>query len=413
MAAIPVIYFGISNISNIEKNIRNWINITSQPVLFCEREEHLSKYPDGLLGKYEVVSLSEALTRYPGAHFWVTTGLPASAIKYLSGNTSPERIHMLNLDLTYGQSCRFIQQSFIYRNDSFGHYCMNSEVFFTHNGSLKEKLAEWERAVIKMTDSYKLNPPKRCLACANRKYDVWNSKPSCNLFVLGQNMKYDACNLKCTYCVARNKLARLKEKDTGLSSFDVLNQLYEMPDYREKKLRILLANGEFLANRYCNEMIDIILKANWEVELLSNMTIYREKFAELLDSGKVRLISTSLDSGTRETYKRIKQRDMFDKVIDNFKRYPIHKTDLVLKYILLDGVNDNLTDIAGFLSIAKDLGAAVSISNDNGTPFTEHMKVLIIALIKKAKNEGIKVRAATSFVRPDDVKFINESYNSL
>jgi len=50
---------------------------------------------------------------------------------------------------------------------------------------------------------------------------------------------------------------------------------------------------------------------------------------------------TALDCCTRETFLKIKQVDMFDRVVGNLKKLPLHKTRFYLKYIFLDGVNDN------------------------------------------------------------------------
>ena len=55
-----------------------------------------------------------------------------------------------------------------------------------------------------------------------------------------------------------------------------------MPEYNRSNICIELSNGEFCANKYCNEIFDILLKINGKVRFVSNMTIYNEKFAEFL-----------------------------------------------------------------------------------------------------------------------------------
>ena len=68
----------------------------------------------------------------------------------------------------------------------------------------------------------------------------------------------------------------------------------------------------------------------------------------------------SLDSGSRETYKKIKNVDMFDTVIENLKKYTsaceFAKENIILKYIILDGINDNKEELGKFFDIVQKLG---------------------------------------------------------
>ena len=138
--------------------------------------------------------------------------------------------------------------------------------------------------------------------------------------------------------------------------------------------------------------------------------IYREKLKDLMENGRITSIITSLDAGTPETFKKIKQRDMFCKVLDNLSKYPVNKTNLNLKYIFLEGVNDNETDIDGFCEIAKRFRAQIMLSSNNRALYTDRMKALTIRLSKRAKADGIKIYAETHFTEPQDVEFINKSY---
>ena len=69
----------------------------------------------------------------------------------------------------------------------------------------------------------------------------------------------------------------------------------------------------------------------------------------------------SLDAGTRETYKKIKNVDCFKKVIKNIKKYqkgldPIRNSLIGLKFIFIPGYNDTLEEIQSWLKIVEDLG---------------------------------------------------------
>jgi len=159
-------------------------------------------------------------------------------------------------------------------------------------------------------------------------------------------------------------------------------------------------------------MLDILLKSKWKIELLSNMSLYKEKLAALMESGRIVLLLTSLDAGTRETFKAIKRVDMFDRVVENLKKYPVHKTRLMLKYIFLEGVNDNEADVDGYYEIVKEVGGIISLSANLTAPYTEKMKELTLRLVKKAKADGISVSSTSSYLTPQDAKFITDSYDS-
>ncbi len=190
-----------------------------------------------------------------------------------------------------------------------------------------------------------------------------------------------------------------------------MRQISLLPEYDIHNFNIHFANGEFCANKHCDDILDILIKSKWRSVIMSNMTIYKEKFAEFLNTGRLTYIQVSLDSGTRETYAKVKGVDLFDKVMDNFKRYPLHKTFLDLKYIFLEGYNDNEIDIDAFFNIAKEVGCKqISLSSNLAKPFTPKMRELTIRLIKKAKRHNIYVTENNAYLTLDDKRFIRNAY---
>lgn len=68
-------------------------------------------------------------------------------------------------------------------------------------------------------------------------------------------------------------------------------------------------------------------------------------------------ICISLDAGTRETFAKIKAVDAFDTVIDNIKKLRLKSCAAVsLKYIIVQGINDNIEELKHFLETAENLG---------------------------------------------------------
>lgn len=90
----------------------------------------------------------------------------------------------------------------------------------------------------------------------------------------------------------------------------------------------------------------------------SCLMTYSEHLAELMRRGMVYVI-WSLDAGTRETYRKVKQVDAFDNVMRNVRRYigqDAYGGKLVTaKYLIVEGINDNEAEFDAFLKVVTDL----------------------------------------------------------
>jgi molybdenum cofactor biosynthesis enzyme MoaA len=93
-----------------------------------------------------------------------------------------------------------------------------------------------------------------------------------------------------------------------------------------------------------------------------------KKIGDLLNDQLI-FLNVSLDAGTADTFAKIKGIDCFDKVIKNLEKYAA-VGNIQLKYILLEGINDNKNDIDDFVAIAERINANVQISRDNRKSFT-------------------------------------------
>ena len=97
---------------------------------------------------------------------------------------------------------------------------------------------------------------------------------------------------------AENQLGRLKNDTDGYTTYEILRQSSQMPEFDTSDFSIQLSNGEFCANKYCDEIFDVLLSTKWKVSFVTNMSIYREKFAEFLKTGRAKSVQASLDAGT-------------------------------------------------------------------------------------------------------------------
>lgn len=407
----PIIYYGISE--NMKKSFNNFVETTGEPKLIVEKDENLPQYSgQRLFDKYDIVSLDEALNRYPDAIVWVTYRVANNAAKRILKKVSPDRINFFKADLEYRKGCNFLGHFIDYRVDNFSPCCVSSNSKVPTSGTIPERMAHWERHVRQLIDDIKNDRPNYCTNCRHLKEGFWPKKVELDYICFATNHPGDVCNLRCTYCFVENRFKELNRSDKeGYTTYEIIKQLSQMPEYNRSNICIELSNGEFCANKYCNEIFDILLKNKWKVRFVSNMTIYNEKFAEFLKTGRTVNLLTSLDSGTPETYKAIKRVDCFNKVVENLKKYPLKDIDFKMKYIFLDGVNDNEKDVDGFYNIVKDVGCrSIMLSSNSCKPYTDKIKELVIRLIKKAQEDGINI-TKSSYLSTKDSAFIDDVIN--
>jgi hypothetical protein len=127
----------------------------------------------------------------------------------------------------------------------------------------------------------------------------------------------------------------------------------------------------------------------------SCLTVYSEHLAQLLRQGMAYVV-WSLDAGTRETYREVKQIDAFDKAVSNVRRYikedAFEGRFIVAKYLIVKGVNDNAAEFDAYLDIVKELGLKyVSLSFDFNIEADESDMAFIQACYAKIVNAGLQL----------------------
>ncbi|TCL42826.1 radical SAM protein [Harryflintia acetispora] len=114
---------------------------------------------------------------------------------------------------------------------------------------------------------------------------------------------------------------------------------------------------------------DILLEATagFDSTFLTNGFIFDDQIANSLKQNDSEL-RLSLDCGTRETFKIVKGRDLFEKVLENLRRYR-KQGRMELKYNILPGINDSDKNIEGIISILQELNLKyIRLSFDYESP---------------------------------------------
>ncbi|MCL1994641.1 MAG: radical SAM protein [Defluviitaleaceae bacterium] len=416
------IFFGID--SKLKDQMDSYITAHGEPNAVCAEDSILNLWKNKkYMNKYDIISFDDAIKKFPKADVFITyahTPTATKAAKEIAKKVSREKIFFLAADVEYRKSCNRTGNRLVYNLYDVGTCSMNvgidkPRVKFKGNPSINERIAMYYNFVTDIIENARYGRSTPCDNCPRFKFGLYPKESSIKTLVFAQELPKATCNFRCIYCnsSSNNRWHRLRDA-TGLTTRDVIKELSQMPEFDREDFTIRLANGEPMAGRYANEVFDILLASKWRVEILSNSGIYKEKFAELLNTGRVSSIQTSLDCGTRETFLKIKQVDMFDRVVENLKKLPLHKTRFYLKYIFLDGINDNDTEVDGFYKIAKELKAIIMFSANSKEKenrlYTDKMRLLIENVIKKAKVDGLEVTYGTIHLHPSDQKFIRELY---
>lgn len=170
------------------------------------------------------------------------------------------------------------------------------------------------------------------------------------------------CLAHCTYCCVEGNVAGKPQMQ--------INPLESYRDFVDSVLPLGQISDDFtctivMSERDLDRKIAVFLGSLGKAglrplsyEVSSCLLTYDEHLAELMRQGRVYVI-WSLDAGTRETYRKIKQINAFDNVMKNIRRYIEQDAFggklIVAKYLIVKGINDNEAEFNAFLRVVTDL----------------------------------------------------------
>jgi wyosine [tRNA(Phe)-imidazoG37] synthetase (radical SAM superfamily) len=217
------------------------------------------------------------------------------------------------------------------------------------------------------------------------------------------------CNHKCTYC----NLQYFDHPTYNPWKFfpSVFLQIETEKLLDKDKTTVVVCNGEFSIGPDGNRLVE--LARPYFTTLVTNANIFSVVAATALKDSAI--IYTSLDAGRGETYKKIHGVDGFNEVCNNLKRYSEYGS-VMLKYLVLDGVNDNDNDIGAFFQLADDIATKVIISRDffSDGVFSDYTLSKVAKFIKHFQSNG-KMSKIVGYNRGDESqrlqKFLEELQN--
>jgi hypothetical protein len=224
------------------------------------------------------------------------------------------------------------------------------------------------------------------------------------------------CVFHCDYCcVGGNKRSNSNCKFNSLDSY----AKYCSKAFSLGRIEDDFSYGISVSERDFDKKVEVAVKSLKHANLnpmiynvFSVFSAYSENLAELLRNG-LTVVVWSLDAGTRETFKKIKQVDVFDRVIENAKKYIAQDAFggnfIVAKYLIVKGMNDNDKEYDAYLDLVKNLGLKyVSLDFD----FNLQADESDIRFIQKCYEKIIKNRLLLTYKNTNGVipKALNMNY---
>ncbi len=193
---------------------------------------------------------------------------------------------------------------------------------------------------------------------------------------------FNECNARCLYCHAFELLSRKSiTKDYGVIT--LLQEMFEKKIYNLEKnpdANISFAHGEPTLLQKFNDIMELCEKyGNRNIALYTNGILCSDTVEKMLKNRKSDVnIVISLDSGSREVYKKVKFVDKFDDVCETIRRYVIAAGDrakfsIGIKYIIIPKINDTKEEIDKFYDICVNkLGVKYLIADLEEKWFVRH-----------------------------------------
>lgn len=195
----------------------------------------------------------------------------------------------------------------------------------------------------------------KCEGCVFLEDREWNEDEDFINFI---NLDYwTKCNCHCSYC----HTTKDKESYNSMVTYNFLPILKDMIDKNILKPggHVSFGGGEVTLLEEFEEILNLLLDFNIGfIRIHSACMDYSKGIENGLKKGCLDLI-VSVDSGTKELHKKIKQVDTYDKVWENLKNYASHQNTPYLvkaKYIVIPGINDSKEEIVKWLEKSKSLG---------------------------------------------------------
>lgn len=267
------------------------------------------------------------------------------------------------------RSCRLLEHGIYLYHDPgtqkliAGHCCNSDHLNFNDRlylyFDLKNEKLNWDyifEEKRKLRENAKKGIyPSQCEGCFELTEKEWDDEDYISHLTAGHIMK---CNSRCIYCPT----GRIEDWHNHEQEYDIKPLVEELI---QKKL--LKFNGSL---RFVGGEPTLIKEFDWLVDLFSLNNVpeiyvptsairLSKSLCNALKKVESAAIVVSVDSGTKETFEKIKGTKFFNIVFKNLQTYLKYSRDknfVISKFILLPNYNDSTSEIDKWLKNCKKMG---------------------------------------------------------
>ena len=213
----------------------------------------------------------------------------------------------------------------------------------------------------------------RCKNCFQLEKKVWKKNQKIDRIAISANRK---CNSNCIYCLTHHNKEKCNNSP-DVSIYDFIKKLIDKKQVDENCV-IQFGGGEPTLHFEFEKIMKLFLsKPKYTMRIHTSAIKYSESISEAIKQTRCMVIA-SIDAGNSELYKKIKNVDEFDSVVETMKKYcsanenSNEPAQVMLKYIIIPNVNDKEEFIIEFLNLAKKIGCIAVRADIENNWFQEH-----------------------------------------
>ncbi len=163
------------------------------------------------------------------------------------------------------------------------------------------------------------------------------------------------CNAFCCYCSIHEDFS------TTIKQYNVYPVIKDLANkgFLRKGGHITIAGGEPCACPEFNDLLNLFLEYDLEpIRILTNASVYSELVEKGIKSGNINIV-VSVDSGTKETFQKVKGYKLYDKVWENISKYAkVQPTPdrVKTKFIFIPNINTSKKEIEEWVEKSISVG---------------------------------------------------------
>ena len=229
-----------------------------------------------------------------------------------------------------------------------------------------------------------------CRNCNLLRNEAWDERNYIDSIYISH---WSVCNSKCIYCYSAKHPEEYNHNAYKL--FPIIKNLVET-GMLKRQSKVLFGGGEPALLDEFETIINFLIENGFnDIRVHSSGIKYIPCLENGLKEGKIHL-TVSVDAGSAEVYKKIKNIDAYNIVRENIRKYSSDKMDnnesnVSAKYIIIPSINDSKEEIEKWIIANKEDGLSYTILDIEENWYIknrDNIPKYIYELLEYAKNRS-------------------------